>query len=40
METLKNIIRENPYACMLVAFVATVGFGLVKLLAMLQTLQG
>jgi hypothetical protein len=36
MQTLK----DNPYIVLLASFVLTMGYGLVKLAAMVQTMQG
>ena len=41
METLKNtlaLIARNPYACFLGGFALAVGFGVWKLLALVQAL--
>lgn len=43
METLRNMVetlKAHPYACFLLGFGAVVAYGVVRLLALVQTLQG
>jgi hypothetical protein len=43
METLRNIfetVKGHPYICFLLGFGAVVAYGVVRLLALVQTLQG
>lgn len=40
MKQAIQLAKDHPYALFLLAFVGTIGYGLVKLAAMLQTMQG